>query len=86
METLFERRNNLCLKFSIKCTKNEKLKKMFPIVKKIHPMKKRIENKFKVHHANTERLKKSAIIYMQNLLNQNENDQNEKKYFTLDKF
>ena len=48
------------------------VKKMFPIKQKIHPMKKRTENKFKVQHANTERLKKSAIIYMQNLLNQNE--------------
>ena len=49
---------------------------MFPIKQKIHPIKKRTENKFKVQHANTERLKKSAIIYMQNLLNQNEMEKN----------
>jgi hypothetical protein len=28
--------------------------------------------KYLVQHANTERLRKSAIIYMQNLLNENE--------------
>ena len=45
---------------------------MFPINKKMHTMETRKQEKYKVEHANTERLRKSAIIYMQNLLNQNE--------------
>ena len=72
METLSERRTKLCLKFAIKCTKNEKMSKMFPINEKTHQMKPRVKQKFKVNHANTARLKKFSIIYMQNLLNENE--------------
>ena len=78
METLSERRTKLCLKFAIKCTKNEKISKMFPINEKTHPMKPRVKQKFKVHHANTARLKKCSIIYMQNLLNENEARMQEK--------
>ena len=70
METLSERRKELCLKFAIKCTKNEKMSKMFPINEKTHQMKPRVKQKFKVNHANTARLKKFSIIYMQNLLNE----------------
>ena len=36
-------------------------------------MKTRKIEKYEVQHANTERLRNSAIIYMQNLLNKNEN-------------
>ena len=45
---------------------------MFPLRIKDHPMEIREEEKFVVHRANTERLKKSAIPYMQRLLNKNE--------------
>ena len=72
METLDERRKNLCLKFAIKCTRNKKLSKMFPLNENLHSMKQRVQNKFTVQHANTERLKTFSIIYMQNLLNENE--------------
>ena len=78
METLSERRKELCLKFAIKCTKNEKMSKMFPLNEKKHPMKPRVKQKFKVNHANTARLKKFSIIYMQNLLNENEATMHEK--------
>ena len=37
-------------------------------------METRKEEKFKVQKANTDRLKNSAIIYMQNLLNMQEED------------
>ena len=43
-------------------------------------MKTREEEKFIVQHANTERLKKSSIPYMQRLLNKHE----EKKSFQID--
>ena len=72
METLSERRNNLCLNFAIKCTKNKRLSKMFPINENAHQMIPRLQQKFKVQYANTERLRKYSIIYMQNLLNDNE--------------
>ena len=65
--TLEERRENLCLKFAQKCTTNEKTKEMFPLKEKHHNMDTRKNEKYKVQYANTERLKKFAIIYMQNL-------------------
>ena len=72
IESLKDRRESLCLNFAQKCTKNIRTKDMFPMNKKMHTMETRKQEKYKVDHANTERLKKSAIIYMQNLLNQNE--------------
>ena len=72
MESLHDRREFLCLKFANKCLKNPKTKKMFPENVRIHNMETRNPEKYLVQHANTERLKNSAIIYMQNLLNKNE--------------
>ena len=72
IETLENRRIELCLNFAIKSSKNEKVKHMFPLSENNHAMFTRNEEKFKVQHANTSRLKDSAIIYMQNLLNENE--------------
>ena len=48
------------------------MKFMFPQNKKTHRMNTRDTPKCVVQHANKERLKKSAIIYMQNLLNENQ--------------
>ena len=45
---------------------------MFPKVNRKHSMKTRNPEVYKVQFANTERLKKSPIIYMQKLLNDNE--------------
>ena len=70
LEPLDQRRDYLCLKFAQKCMKNEKTKQMFPLNEKDHNMDLRKTEKFKVMHANTDRLKKSPIIYMQHLLNQ----------------
>ena len=63
----------LCLRFAKKCLENEKVKNFVPRLKPIHQMKKRKQKKFKVNKTNTVRYKKSAIPYMQNLLN-NESD------------
>jgi hypothetical protein len=71
--TLMERRENLCLNFALKCTKNSKTKQMFPRNKKKHDMNTRNPETFKVQFANTDRLQKSPIIYMQRLLNEYEN-------------
>ena len=69
LEPLEQRREYLCLKFAQRCSKNDKTKQMFPLNEKIHGMDLRNKEKFKVQHANTHRLKNSAIIYMQKLLN-----------------
>ena len=69
MENLSERRQNLCLSFAQKCVKNPKTMHMFPKNEKPHNMETRKSEIFKVQHANTERLRKSSIIYMQHLLN-----------------
>ena len=72
LETLSDRREALCLNFALKCTKNEKLSHMFPLNQKNHDMETRHEERYKVQFAHTNRLKNSPIIYMQKLLNQNE--------------
>ena len=48
---------------------NKKFNYLFPENDKIHKMKTRAVEKYKVQHANTERLKKSSIIAMQKMLN-----------------
>ena len=70
LDTLEERRKMLCLKFAKSALKNEKACKMFPRNEKLHNMTTRKSEKFKVQKTNTERLRKSAIIFMQNLLNE----------------
>ena len=72
METLKERRENLCLNFALKCARNPKMKNMFLEAIKIHQMETRKPEKYQVQDANAERLNKSAVIYMQNLINENE--------------
>ena len=74
MDTLKVRRQNLSLNFAIKSTKNKKMNHMFPKNIKLHLMETRNPEKFTVQHANTERLKRSPIIFMQNLLNEYENN------------
>ena len=74
LETLSSRRETLCLNFALKCAKNPKLQHMFPLNEKNHNMETRKEEKYKVEFANTDRKKDSPIIYMQKLLNQNENN------------
>ena len=70
LETLEDRRKNLCLEFAKKCLKNEKMKSLLCENENIHQMKTRKREKFKVNHAKTSRLMNSPIIYMQRLLNE----------------
>ena len=65
-----ERREILCLDFARRTSKHSKLEKMFPLNEKINSMKTRHPEKYKVQKAHTERLKRSALVYMQNLLNE----------------
>ena len=63
----------MCLRFAKKSLKLLNFKQMFPLSKKLHCMKQRKGRKFVQNHASTERYRKSAIPYMQRLLNE-END------------
>ena len=69
LETLEERRNMLSLKFAKAGLKNKTLTDLFPKQKKHDVMKTRKHENYQVNFANTERLKNSSILYMQNQLN-----------------
>ena len=71
LKSLFERRNDLCLRFAIACTKNDKAKSMFPLneVSNSYDVNTRYRETYKVVKCKTERFKNSAIPYMQTLLN-----------------
>ena len=64
------------MNFAKKCLINRKVQSMFP--SRINKRSLRYNNKYLVKFATTERYRKSAIPYMQNLLNeqQNEKEQN----------
>ena len=67
LPTLDDRRTTLCKKFANNCVRNKKTSHMFPINQS--PPNTRCPEKFFVQHARTDRLKDSAIPYMQRLLN-----------------
>ena len=68
LQTLYERRENLCLTFAKKCLENEKMKDMFPLNYKSN-IQVRNREKYEVTNAKTDRLRRSAIPCMQNMLN-----------------
>lgn len=70
LESLEDRRIQLCTTFAKYCLKNSKTKNLFPKNKNIHPMKLRKTETFHVTQAITERLKKSSIPQMQMILNE----------------
>ena len=76
LDNLDERRGKLCLSFARKSIQNEKARKLFPKNVTAHSMKKRKTKKFKPRITKTKRYQKSAIPYMINLLN---NDEEERK-------
>ena len=76
IDTLESRRDTLCLNFAKKCEKNSKLSHMFPKNDNTHKMETRKKEKYVVQFANTGRLKKSPLIYMQRLLNEDEKNLN----------
>ena len=67
LDTLKERRNQLSLTFARKCVKSERMNDLFPLnVKSVNT---RPHEKYRVIPAKTERLAKSAVPYLQRLLN-----------------
>ena len=73
MDSLEERRGLIGLKFAKNCLKNENFSRLFPVKKVDHAMKMRNPDKYLVKGANTERYKKSAVPYLQRLLNMENN-------------
>ena len=67
LEKLKDRREKLCLNFAKKCLRNSKARSMFPFNNSKRIV--RNQNKFYVNFAARERYRKSAIPFMQNLLN-----------------
>ena len=67
LSTLAGRRKQLCLTFAKKCTKQPKTVDMFPVSSQAYNI--RNSENYQVTPANTDRLSKSAIPYMQRLLN-----------------
>ena len=66
---LSERRHILMMRFCENGIKQKTLDDLFPLRQKEHNMKTRGIEKFKVTHAEKERLRKSSVVYMQNALN-----------------
>ena len=60
---LSDRREKLSLKFAKNCANNELTSELFPLNDS------RCREKYRVTHANTDRLKNSAVPYLQRLLN-----------------
>ena len=69
IEDLSTRRTRLCLQFAKKCLYNNKIETPFPRSSRKSKIATRHQEKYKVKFARTERLRKSAIPYMQKLLN-----------------
>ena len=78
LKTLSERRNELSLSFAKQSTKHEKMKYLFP-ENKTNEMNTRQHEKYKVNHANTNRMKNSAVITMQNMLNKDHMNNEDRK-------
>ena len=72
LQRLENRREELCLRFARNSLKNEKVMDMFPKNSSTHRMKKRNTKKFKIKVPKTKRYKNSAIPFMINLLNHDE--------------
>ena len=69
LQSLDDRRGSLCLKFAKQCLQVKKFQTMFSKKRQVHSMKKRANEKFLMRRSLTGRHQKSAIPYMQRLLN-----------------
>ena len=69
LDKLSDRRTQLGLNFAKNSVKNDKVSSMFPLNPSGYNMVTRNPEKFHVQYCRTERLSKSAIPYLQRLLN-----------------
>ena len=70
LETLEQRRIELCRRFARNGIINNTLNDLFPLNNKIHRMNNRKHEIYKVNFANTNRLKNGSVISIQKLLNE----------------
>ena len=70
LESLYERREALCLKFAKKSLKLKQFQKMFPKQNNLHKMETRNPLRYVVNNSNTDRYRRSAIPSMQRMLNE----------------
>ena len=70
LDSLEARRQELILKFAKSAIKNNTMNDIFIENDKVHNMKTRNRNRYKVNFANTDRLKNASVITMQNILNE----------------
>ena len=84
MESLFERREAMALKFVKKSLGNSNFSKLFPLKEVKHGMTARKREKYFVIPSKNKRHKDSAVPYLQNLLNKDhfEKRQTLKKLFS----
>ena len=79
LDSLKERRNILCLKIAKAGIKYDKMKDLLPEQDKHDNKKTRNHEKYKVNFAHTGRLKKSSIITLQNMLNDDAAEEKSRK-------
>ena len=77
LTSLYERREKGALKFAKKSVMNEKFSKFFPKNPEGHIMRTRFSDRYLVNNTHTERYRRSAVPYLQRLLN--EDHQKQKK-------
>ena len=69
LDSLRKRREKMALRFAQKSLKQVSFSGLFPVSNPKHGMEKRSPEKYIVNHSNTERYRKSAVPYLQRLLN-----------------
>ena len=69
LDSLKQRREKMALKFAKKSLKQDCFLRLFPENTSKHMMKKRNPEKYVVKHTNSERYRRSAVPYLQRLLN-----------------
>ena len=75
IETLFERREKLCLRFAIKSLKVDNFSDLLPKHEKFHKMCTRDQNKFELTQTYSKKYKMSTIPYLQRILNKHVKNQ-----------
>ena len=69
IETLDTRRDRLCMSFAKKCIKLNNMKALFPTLNRKHDMETRLNMKYVINKARSQKYKFSAVPQMQRMLN-----------------
>ena len=69
-DSLKERRMKMALNFAKRSLKREHFSKLFPLNESNHQMSIRNPEKYVIKNSNTERHKRSAVLFLQRLLNE----------------